>query len=194
MLSFRPITDRIHDYWPIVWLSSLLCKNHQMPLSLLLRTANNAVQSNIFHTVQRIQSFKVKEFQSLIWFAVHGFFTSSFYSNDHFSQTWRWFIMGPPFIWEWNWLCCNSVWYLFNFLDASIILKQQHFYRSAGFGLCLGWRDCFTLRLGFAWEEAQTERPLDTLNMSPLISKLPFSNTLYTASANRALTRGEVML
>ncbi len=93
-----------------------------------------------------------------------------------------------------NKLCCNSVWYLFNFLDASVILKQQHFYWRAGFGLCLGWRDCFTLRLGFVWEEAQTERSLDTLNMSPLISKLPFSNILYTASANRALTRGEEML
>lgn len=123
MLSFWPIIDRIPDYWPIVWLSSLSCKNENGQIML-----SNLISSML---VQRIQSFKVKEFQSLIWFAVHGFFTSSFcFSYDHFSKTLRWCIMGPPFIWERNCVVILSdiyliFWMLLLFSSSSIFTEAQ---------------------------------------------------------------------
>lgn len=101
-----------------------------------------------------------------------------------FFKTWRWFIAGRPFIWEWNWLCCNSVWYLLNFLDVSIILSII-FTKARALG-CV-WAGGIVLHSvwGLRGKRHRPKRPLNTLNMSPLISKLPFSNTLYTASANR---------
>lgn len=111
-----------------------------------------------------------------------------FPSNDHFSQT-RWFIVRSPFIWEWNWVCCNSV-YLSTYLISGCLYSfQAPFLLKHRLWAVSGMEGLFYAPSGVCVGTGADQNGLWTLWTCHHQFPNSPSATLYTASANRAVAQ-----
>lgn len=111
-----------------------------------------------------------------------------FPSNDHFFQT-RWFIVRSPFIREWNWVCCNSVYLSIYLISGCLNSFQVAFLLKHRLRAVSGLEGLFYAPSGVCVGTGADQNGLWTLwTCHHRFVNCP-SATLYTASANRTVAQ-----